>query len=155
MIDVHIHVVPPNLPGVGSLNSLLRENPHTIAARLRDEMRASGVDSICAMGEWNCTVTDPLGIASTIQLAELVPGMRPIGIMDPVLGSDRDHLQRVDTELSRGRVVALKGYLGYLHFEPGHANYRLYYEMAAKHTRAQLRSQLLARNILHAQCTVY
>ena len=133
MIDVHIHVVPPNLPGVGSLTPLLRENPHTIAARLRDEMRASGVDSIFAMGEWNCTVTDPLGIASTLQLAELVPGLRPIGIMDPVQGSDRDHLQRVDAELSRGRVVALKGYLGYLHFEPSHANYRPYYELAAKH----------------------
>ena len=31
------------------------------------------------------------------------------------------------------RVVALKGYLGYLHFEPAHANYRRYYELAAKY----------------------
>jgi predicted TIM-barrel fold metal-dependent hydrolase len=34
--------------------------------------------------------------------------------------------------LSRGRVVALKCYLGYLHFEPAHPNYRRYYELAAQ-----------------------
>ena len=32
MIDVHVHVVPPNLPGVGSLSRMLREPAETIAA---------------------------------------------------------------------------------------------------------------------------
>jgi predicted TIM-barrel fold metal-dependent hydrolase len=30
-------------------------------------------------------------------------------------------------------VAALKCYLGYLHFEPSHANYRRYYELAARY----------------------
>ena len=116
MVDTHIHVVPPNLPGVGSLNPALRLPTDDIAAKLREEMRASGVHTALAMGEWNCRPDDPLGVRSTLLLAEKVPGLRPIGVMDPARGPDRDHLRAVEAELKLGRVVALKGYLGYLHY---------------------------------------
>lgn len=133
MIDTHVHVVPPNLPGVGSLGNVLREPPARVAECLRAEMRAAGVTQAFAMGEWNPTADDPLGIASTLAVAEHVPGLRPIGVMDPARGHDRDHMKRAAAELGRGRVVALKAYLGYLHFDPAAPGYRPYYELAAKH----------------------
>ena len=43
MIDVHIHAVPPNLPGVGALSPLLVEPPEVVAAHLRREMQTAGV----------------------------------------------------------------------------------------------------------------
>jgi len=133
MFDVHIHVVPPNLPGVGSLSPLLREPADIIAAQLRSEMKAAGIEHLFAMGEWNATADDPLGIASTLRIAELVAGLRPIGIMDPTRGHDRDHLRAVEAELKRGRVVALKAYLGYLHFAPSDPGYRPYYDLAGRY----------------------
>jgi len=133
MIDVHIHVVPPNLPGVGSLSRMLREPAETIAAHLRTEMTAAGIEHVFAMGEWNPTGDDPLGIASTLEIAERVPGLKPIGIMDPTRGHDREHLRNVEVELRRGRVVALKAYLGYLHFAPNDAGYRPYFDLAGKY----------------------
>lgn len=133
MIDAHIHVVPPGLPGVGSLAGTLRMPPAAVAAALVKNMAAAGVTQVFAMGEWNTPPDDPLGIARTLKLGELVPGLRAVGVCDPVKGDDPDHLHRVEAELSRGRVVALKCYLGYLHFEPAHANYRRYYELAAKY----------------------
>jgi uncharacterized protein len=133
MIDTHIHVVPPNLPGVGCLSGTLRLRPDVIAASLRNEMRLAGIQHVFSMGEWNCPPNDPLGIRSTLRIAEEVPGLRPIGIMDPEKGADPEHLKLVDQELARHRVVALKGYLGYLYYEPAHPNYRSYYELAAKH----------------------
>jgi predicted TIM-barrel fold metal-dependent hydrolase len=132
MIDVHIHAVPPNLPGVGSLHPLLKEPPEALAAALRREMQTAGVSYALAMGSWNNPDDDPLGINRTLEIAEFVPGLRPIGIMDPVR-TDAEHLRRVEAVLSSGRVVALKGYLGYLHYEPAHANYRRYYELAAQY----------------------
>lgn len=132
MIDVHIHAVPPNLPGVGALNPLLREPPEAVAARLRLEMQTAGVSHAFAMGAWNAGPDDPLGINSTLALCPFVPGLRPIGIMDPTR-TDDEHFRRTELVLAGGAVVALKGYLGYLHFEPAHANYRRYYELAAKY----------------------
>ena len=132
MIDAHIHVVPPGLPGVGSLSGTLRMPPAAVAAALLKNMAAAGVTQVFAMGEWNTPPDDPLGIARTLALGELVPGLRAIGVCDPVKGDDPDHLHRVEAELSRGRVVALKCYLGYLHFEPAHPHYRRYYELAAQ-----------------------
>ncbi len=133
MIDAHIHVVPPRLPGVGSLSGTLRLPSESIAAALRAEMKQAGVQHAFAMGEWNCGPDDPLGIYRTLQIAEKVPGLRTIGICDPVRGDDPEHLQNVERELARHRVVALKCYLGYLHYEPAHANYRRYYELAAQY----------------------
>lgn len=133
MIDAHIHVVPPNLPGVGSLSATLRLPPDILAAHLRREMQSSGFTDAFAMGSWNAPPDDPLGVEPTRRIGEQVPGLRAIGVMDPVKGDDRDHLRRVEVELARGRVVALKGYLGYLHYEPAHPNYRRYYELAAQY----------------------
>ena len=132
MIDVHLHVAPPNLPGVGSLAGTLRLRPEAVAAALKQEMKAAGVRHAFAMGEWNVgDDVDPLGVRKSLAVAEYVPGLKAIGICCPKRGDQPDHLKRVEEELARGRVVALKCYLGYLHYEPAHANYRRYYELAA------------------------
>jgi predicted TIM-barrel fold metal-dependent hydrolase len=132
MIDVHIHAVPPNLPGVGSLSPLLREQPEVVAAQLRREMQTAGVTHAFAMGAWQAGDDDPLGVNRTLAIAPYVHGLRPIGVMDPTR-TDSEHFRRAELILASGVVVALKGYLGYLHFEPAHANYRRYYELAAKY----------------------
>ena len=132
MIDVHIHAVPPNLPGTGSLAPLLRQPPEVVAAELRREMQTAGVTHALAMGAWNAGDDDPLGINRTLEIAPFVPGLRPIGVADPTR-TDAEHFRRVELILASGIVVALKGYLGYLHFEPAHANDRRYYELAAKY----------------------
>jgi predicted TIM-barrel fold metal-dependent hydrolase len=132
MIDVHIHVVPPNLPGVGSLSPLLRMATETVATELRQQMQTAGASQALAMGEWNTSPADPLGVNRTLAIAELVPGLRPIGVADPTR-TDDEHFRRCEEVLAAGKVVALKGYLGYLHYEPAHPNYRRYYELAARH----------------------
>lgn len=132
MIDAHIHAVPPNLPGVGALHPLLLEPPEVVAAQLRREMQTAGVTHAFAMGAWNAGPDDPLGIQSTLEIAAFVPGLRPIGVMDPTK-TDDEHFRRVELVLASGVVVALKGYLGYIHFGPEHAHYRRYYELAAKY----------------------
>jgi predicted TIM-barrel fold metal-dependent hydrolase len=132
MIDVHIHAVPPNLPGVGALAPLLREPPEAVAAGLRREMQTAGVTHALAMGAWGAGDDDPLGINRTLAITPFVPGLRPIGIMDPTR-TDGEHFRRAELALASGVVAALKGYLGYLHYEPAHPNYRRYYELAAKY----------------------
>lgn len=133
MIDTHIHVVPPRIPGTGTLAPLLGRHPEAIAHALRADMRAAGITRAFAMGAWNAPPDDPLGIAGTLEIARWVPGLSAIGVADPLRGDDPEHLRRVETELARGRVVALKGYLGYLHYEPAHPNYRPYYELAGRY----------------------
>ena len=132
MIDCHIHAVPPNLPGTGPLAPLLLQPPAVVAAELRREMQTSGTKLAFAMGAWDSGEGDPLGINATLKIAEQVPGLRAIGVADPTR-TDAAHFRRVEELLAAGRVVALKGYLGYLHFEPAHPNYRRYYELAAKY----------------------
>jgi predicted TIM-barrel fold metal-dependent hydrolase len=132
MIDAHIHVVPPNLPGVGVLNPVLRQPPDALAAALAEQMRAAGLTHALAMGSLSADDGDPLGVNATLELAAAVPGLRAIGAANPAR-TDRDHLRRVEEVLRTGRVVALKGYLGYLHFGPDAAGYRPYYELAARH----------------------
>jgi predicted TIM-barrel fold metal-dependent hydrolase len=132
MIDAHIHVVPPNLPGVGVLSPVLRQPPAAVAAALREQMQAAGLTHALAMGCLSNSDADPLGIAGTLQIAAEVPGLRAIGVANPTR-TDRDHLQRVEQELAAGKVVALKGYLGYLHYAPDYSGYRPYYELAARH----------------------
>ena len=131
MIDAHLHVVPPNIPGVGPLSLLLEQPCGVVALALRTQMIAAGVSTAFAMGSWNSAPDDPLGVGRTLEIADEVPGLKAIGICDPLRGDDPDHLRRVEAELALGRVAALKCYLGYLHFEPAHANYRRYYELAA------------------------
>jgi predicted TIM-barrel fold metal-dependent hydrolase len=132
MIDAHIHVVPPNLPGVGSLSPLL-EGPLPLRAEaLRQEMQAAGVEQVLAMGSWNAPPDDPLGIEATMRVAEAVPGLHPVGVADPER-ADPDHLHRVAAVLATGRVRALKAYLGYLHVAPTDPRYVPYYELAERY----------------------
>jgi predicted TIM-barrel fold metal-dependent hydrolase len=132
MIDVHIHVVPPNLPGAGSLNPVLNEPLPVRAATLQQAMQAASVGYVLAMGCWDSSPDDPLGIAGTLQVARAVPGVSAIGVADPTRAGP-EHLRRVDAALAAGQVRALKGYLGYLHYGPDHPNYRPYYELAGRH----------------------
>jgi uncharacterized protein len=61
-----------------------------------------------------------------------VPGLHALGIADPAK-IDQDHLCRCEEELRERRVVALKGYLGYLHVGPDSPNYVPDYELAARY----------------------
>jgi predicted TIM-barrel fold metal-dependent hydrolase len=132
MIDTHIHCVPPNLPGVGSLAPELRDTPAGVARLLRDEMQAAGVRAALAMGSAGGGDDDPLGVARTLEIAALVPGLFAIGIADP-RRTDPEHLRRVEQQLADRRVIALKCYLGYLHYSPSDPGYRPYFEIAARH----------------------
>jgi predicted TIM-barrel fold metal-dependent hydrolase len=132
VIDMHIHVVPPQLPGAGSLSPLLAGPVAALADALRREMRAAGVTHALAMGHLDGAPDDPLGVASTLALAGAVPGLSAIGAADP-RRSEPEHLQRVESALASGQVKALKGYLGYLHYGPEHAGYRPYYELAERY----------------------
>jgi predicted TIM-barrel fold metal-dependent hydrolase len=132
MIDTHIHVVPPQLPGVGSLSPLLDAAAEVRATALRREMAAAGVRQALAMGCRADAPEDPLGVASTLALARAVPGLHAIGVADPAR-ADADHLRRVEGALASKQVRALKAYLGYLHYAPDHPGYRPYYELAERH----------------------
>jgi predicted TIM-barrel fold metal-dependent hydrolase len=132
MIDAHIHVVPPRLPGVGSLSPVLEGPAEAVAAELGHQMRQAGVEQALAMGCWNAAEDDPLGVAGTLAIARLVPGLHAIGIADPTR-TDPEHLHRVEAALAAGQVRALKGYLGYLHYGPDHPGYQPYFELAARH----------------------
>ena len=131
MIDAHIHVVPPNLPGVGPLSPGLRASADNVARVVREQMLAAGVTHAAAMGAWEAGEQDPLGVARTLQIASAVPGLFAIGVADPKK-VDREHLRRAEEQIRAGRVVALKAYLGYLHHFPNDPGYLPYYELAAK-----------------------
>jgi uncharacterized protein len=131
MIDAHIHVVAPNLPGVGSLSPVLENPADVLAALLRQEMAAAGVTHALAMGSWNAAPGDPLGVAGTLRLAELVPGLYAVGVADPTR-TEPEHLKATEAALAAGQVRALKGYLGYLHYGPEDPHYLPYYELAAR-----------------------
>jgi uncharacterized protein len=131
MIDTHIHVVPPGLPGVGSMGLQPEGGPDAVAAWLREEIQAAGVDIALCMGALNGGDSDPLGVSSTLEIARHVPGLFAIGVADPTR-SDAEHLGRVEQALASGQVKALKAYLGYLHYPPDHSGYRPYYELAQR-----------------------
>lgn len=132
MFDAHLHVAPPGLPGVGPLSPLLERPPELVAAELRREMVAAAIDQGLAMGSWPGRPDDPLGVGPTLAVARLVPGLFAAGVADPTR-TDPEHLQGVERALAEGRVRALKGYLGYLHYGPDHPGYAPYYELAARH----------------------
>lgn len=133
MIDAHIHVVSPQLPGCGPLSDVLRLAPEMVAQSIREEMAACGARRAFAMGEMQCTDEDPLGVRRTLGIAETVPGLAAIGVADPKRDpADQAFFKQVERALKDPRVVALKVYLGYLHYAPDHATYRRYYELAAK-----------------------
>jgi predicted TIM-barrel fold metal-dependent hydrolase len=132
MIDTHLHVVGPNLPGAGTLSPLLQRGSQAVASALRQEMQATGVTHALAMGALGGKDDDPLGVAGTLEVANSVPGLHAIGVADPRRDDD-GHLRRVEAALAAKQVCALKGYLGYLHYGPDHAGYRPYYELAGRY----------------------
>ncbi len=132
MIDMHIHCVPPNLPGVGPLSPRLRDAPEDVAQLVREEMQAAGMRAALAMGSLSDEADDPLGVRRTLEIAALVPGLHAIGVADP-RRNEADHFRRVEAVLASRRVIALKAYLGYLHYYPSDPGYRPYYELAARH----------------------
>jgi predicted TIM-barrel fold metal-dependent hydrolase len=132
MIDMHIHAVNPQLPGVLALPALLEGPPGPAAAALKQQLAESGAEVALGMGHMGGGAGDPLGIASTLRIAELLPGLHPIGVADPTrIGTE--HLQGVERQLRSGRVKALKGYLGYLYHGPDSPGYTPYYELAARY----------------------
>ena len=132
MIDMHIHAVHPNLPGVKPLTDLYDGPVEKLVEALREEMRLSGTKVLLGMGHLGGEGDDSLGVASTLRIAELLPALWAIGIADPTR-TDTDHLQRVETQLRSGSIVALKGYLGYLYHGPDSPGYRPYFELAARY----------------------
>lgn len=132
MIDVHIHVAPPNLPGVGPLSPGLRASAENVARVVREQMHAAGATHSAAMGVWDAGPDDPLGIARTLEIAKQgASGLYAIGIADP-RKTDPDHLRRVQAQIRSGRVVALKIYLGYVHHFASDPGYVPYYKLAEK-----------------------
>ena len=132
MIDMHIHAVNPQLPGVKTLPEFLDGPPELVADLLRSQMQSSGTTALLGMGHFSEADNDPLGIASTLRVAESLPTLCPIGIANPTR-TDTDHLQRVEAQLATGRVIALKGYLGYVYHGPDSPGYEPYFELAAKY----------------------
>jgi predicted TIM-barrel fold metal-dependent hydrolase len=61
-----------------------------------------------------------------------VPGLHAVGVADP-RRCDPPFMKTVETVVQTGRVVALKAYLGYLHFPPDDPGYRPYYEIAERY----------------------
>jgi predicted TIM-barrel fold metal-dependent hydrolase len=132
MIDMHIHVVPPGLPGAGSLGAVLDEGPDRVAEQVRREMSEAGITTALAMGCLDAGPNDPLGIERTLAVGRRVKGLFPIGAADP-RRTEPEHLRRVEGVLKAGVVRALKGYLGYLHHGPDDPGYRPYYELAERY----------------------
>jgi uncharacterized protein len=128
VIDTHIHVAPSGLPAVKSQPVKDREET------LVKELAEANVKLAFGMGTWNSPKDDPLGVAATIKLAASVPALRAVGIADPTR-IDAEHLKAVEAQIDRHRdkIVALKAYLGYLHFGPEHTNYVPYYRLAKKY----------------------
>jgi predicted TIM-barrel fold metal-dependent hydrolase len=131
MIDTHLHVVRPDLPGVGSLHSLLEQGPEAVAGAVRREMEAAGIKTALVMGCCSRVDDDPPGVAGTLAVARAVVGLHAVGVADP-RRTDPAHLRRAEQALSTGRVRALKAYLGYLHHGPDDPGYRPYYELAER-----------------------
>jgi uncharacterized protein len=132
MIDMHIHAVPPNLPGVGPLSPALRGTVENVARIVREQMHNSGMTHVLSMGAFSDSIEDPLGVERTWEICNLVRGMHAIGIANPQK-SDPDFLRAVEKQLATHRIIALKGFLGYLHYPPAHPGYEPYYRLAAKY----------------------
>jgi len=114
------------------MNAVLDGPPQAAADILRAEMAMMGVEMALAMGCLSDDPADPLGITSTEQVVRLLPSVHIIGVADP-RHTDGDHLNRVEQCIAAGRVVALKCYLGYLHYGPDSPSYTPYYRLAARY----------------------
>ena len=132
LIDSHIHVSNPHLPGIKILPELLLKAPEEVASQLHAEMQHAGICVALAIGTLNISEIDPLGIGETSTIAKIVPGIHPIGVMDATRTAP-EHLDRVERLLRQGNVKALKGFLGYQHFGPEHPGFQPYYRLAEKY----------------------
>ena len=87
-----------------------------------------------AMGAWDAGEGDPLGINQTLKIAEQVPGMKAIGVADP-MRTDAEHFRKVEAigcqRCAWSRLQGISRVSS--HLEPAHPNYRRYYELAAKY----------------------
>src|SRR5262249_9786622 len=122
-IDTHIHVVPSELPGIKpkpkDVETLYGGPLSEMAARVRVEMHLAKFQVAFGIGCLGGPPADPLGIAGTLALAASVPGLRAVGVADP-RRIEPAHLKAVEAQIeaNRGKIVAFKAYLGYLHFGP-------------------------------------
>jgi uncharacterized protein len=138
VIDTHIHAVSPQLPGIKSQpEDLLKlyEGPlQGMVHHLEEEMTAGKVDFAFAMGSLGGTIADPLGISRTLQLCDVVPRLRAVGVADP-RQTEPGFLKAVEAQIdnNRNKIVAFKAYLGYLHFGPEDPGYVPYYKLAEKY----------------------
>ena len=138
VIDTHIHVVPPGLPGIKPMpedaEKLYKGPLSGMADRLKVEMDQAKLKFAFGMGSLEGLKEDPLGIARTLELSKSVPGLKAIGVADP-RRTEPEHLRAVEAQIERHRenLVAFKAYLGYLHFGPEDPNYVPYYSLAAKY----------------------
>src|SRR4051794_10289536 len=111
MIDVHIHVTSAKLPGVDPEvedpeHPPFDGPPDRLAALVRREMQAAGIEHVLGMGCLDGPPDDPLGINATLRLATLVPGLHAIGAAGPAR-ADPEHFRRVEAALAAGKVCAL------------------------------------------------
>ncbi len=136
IIDTHVHLVNTNLRGVPEKDapdgSPFGKPAEQLAREIKAQMKEANVEHALCMPRRVMDEKDPLGVEGTRRLAAMVPGLHPIGLADPERIDPR-HLERVEETLKRSDVVALKAYLGYLHFGPEHPGYRPYYRLAAKY----------------------
>ena len=116
------------------MERLMKAPAEAKARRLQSEMDQAKVALAFGMGQRESPEDDPLGIKSTLEVAAFVPGLKAIGIADP-RRTGRNHMQGAERQIERerDRVVALKAYLGYLHFGPEDPHYVPYYKLAAKY----------------------
>jgi uncharacterized protein len=138
IIDTHIHVVAPGLPGMKPVPeeiAKLYQGPLSkMAELLKAEMARANVQFAFGMGSLGGEKSDPLGVARTLELARLVRGLKAIGVADP-RRTEPEHMRAVEAQIEqhRDQIVALKAYLGYLHFGPEDPKYVPYYKIAAKY----------------------
>jgi predicted TIM-barrel fold metal-dependent hydrolase len=137
-VDTHLHAVPSGVPGIKpkppDVERLYKGPVSEMASRLRFEMKQAKVEFALGMGTLETTPGDPLGIGRTLELSMSVPGLRAVGIADPRF-AEPGHMRAVEAQIQqhRGKIVALKAYLGYLPFGPEDPGYVPYYELAAKY----------------------
>ena len=109
MIDVHIHAVPPNLPGRARSRPLLREPPEMVAAEIRREMQTAGVDARVRDGRVERRRRRPARHQRDARHRRARPGLHAIGVADPTR-TDADHFRRVEArarERGGGRAEGL------------------------------------------------
>jgi predicted TIM-barrel fold metal-dependent hydrolase len=141
IIDAHVHVVEPRLPGAFE-SPIPLPRPGKDGGKALDllikvaevEAKKAGVAQALCMPRVEVSDQDPLGVRDTLAIAGRVRGVKlhPVGLAHPER-YDRDHLARVEGVLKGGKVKALKAYLGYLHYGPSHPGYRKYYALAARY----------------------